>query len=122
MKRSLKMLLLSAAILVMAMTIQTKDVKAAPAVKYIDADGVEQECENYTVVDGSTDKFETGKWYVVNSTVSVSSTITVSETAYLVLCDGASLTVTGVQNKAGINVGPGASLLIYGQSGGSGIL
>ena len=122
MKRSLKMLLLSAAILVMAMTIQTKDVKAATAVKYIDADGDEKECTGYTVVDGNTDKFETDKWYVVNSTVSVSGTITVSGTAHLILCDGASLTVTGITYKAGINVGPDASLLIYGQSGGSGIL
>ena len=124
MKRCLKMLLLSAAIFVMAMMVRTKDVKAGTLdpVKYIDADGKVQTCTDYEEVASATTAFNNGKWYVVKGDVTVSSTIYVSGTAHLILCDGASLTVNGSSDKAGIQVSSGDTLKIYGQSKGSGKL
>ncbi len=72
-------------------------------------------CSEYTVVDADTTTWSNG-WYVVNSNVTISSRITVSGTANLILCDGAKLTASG-----GITT-TGAALNIYAQSGESGAL
>lgn len=85
-------------------------------VSYIDADGVEQQQDEYTVItDGST-ALGTG-WYVVADTVSVSKRMTVSGDVNLILCDGAALTAA-----EGVTVNSGNSLTIFAQSGGSGSL
>ena len=69
-----------------------------------------KECSNYTVVDGSTTTWDNG-WYVVNSTVTINSQVTVSGTVHLILADGASLTVNG-----GIKVAENNSFTVYAQS------
>ena len=77
-----------------------------------------ESCADYTVVTSSTTSFEDGKWYVVKDTVeSVNSyVITVTGTANLILCDGATLKTDGV------TVSSGNTLNIYGQSAGTGKL
>lgn len=72
---------------------------------------------DYTVVTSSTTSFADGGWYVVNSDVTVSSRITVSGSAYLILADGCTLTAS-----SGIAVNSGNSLTIYGQTNGTGAL
>ena len=72
-----------------------------------------QTCDSYTVVTSSTTSFENGKWYVVSETVEVPSRITVTGTANLILCDGATLTA-----QKGITVDSSATLNIYAQSEG----
>ena len=63
------------------------------------------------------------EWYVVDGTLNFGvGGIKVSGNVNLVLADGASLTVQGAANKAGINVAPGNSLAIYGQTEGTGVL
>ena len=71
-------------------------------------------CTDYTVVTGNTTAFETGKWYVVNDTVTNANRITVNGTANLILMDGKTLTASN-----GINVADGNTLNIYGQSEGT---
>ena len=89
------------------------------SVTYIDASGMEHTL-TAVVVDSNTSTLGTG-WYVVNASgVTRSGTITVSGSANPILADGASLTVTGSSNNAGINVTPGKTLTIYGQSLGTG--
>ena len=76
-----------------------------------------ESCTDYTVVTDSTTAWEDGKWYVVKDNVTISSRITVSGTANLILCDGATLTAS-----KGITVGSGQTLNIYAQSEGTGAL
>ena len=81
-----------------------------------DKDG-DNACKTYTVVTVDTTAFEDGKWYVVSDNVTVSSRITVTGTAHLILCDGATLTAS-----KGITVNNGNTINIYAQSGGTGEL
>ena len=74
-------------------------------------------CADYTVVTSTTTSFADGKWYVVNSDVTVSERITVTGTANLILRDGAKLTAS-----KGITVNSGNTINIYAQSGGTGEL
>ena len=74
-----------------------------------------------TVVDASTDTLTDG-WYVVKGNFTRNGTITVSGDAHLILADGASLTINGSANYAGVNVSGGNSLTIYGQEAGTGKL
>ena len=69
-----------------------------------------ENCSNYTVVDGSTTTWDNG-WYVVNSTVTINSQVTVSGTVHLILADGTSLTVNG-----GIKVAENNSFTVCAQS------
>ena len=77
-------------------------------------------CTDYEVVTAGTQAFEDGKWYVVLDPVA-RGTIAVGGVAHLILCDGATLTVTGV-DQPGILLDYGKSLTVCGQSGGSGTL
>ena len=74
-------------------------------------------CTDYTVVTADTTTFEDGKWYVVSNSVTVSSRITVTGTANLILRDGATLTAS-----KGITVNSGNTINIYAQSAGTGEL
>ena len=65
-------------------------------------------CETYTVVTSGSTSWSDG-WYVVNSEVTIGSRVSVSGTVYLILCDGATLTVNGGIQLTGSN-----SLTIYG--------
>ena len=86
------------------------------SVSYLDWDGekmVEKTCETYTVVKNSgSGATWSGGWYVVNSDVTITGTVTATGNVYLILCDTASLTVSGGAGNA-INI---ANLTIYAQS------
>ncbi|MCD7844482.1 MAG: carbohydrate-binding domain-containing protein, partial [Oscillospiraceae bacterium] len=84
-------------------------------VSYVDENGKTQTYTGtYTSVASDTTTWNSG-WYVVDSSVTFSSRITVSGTVYLILRDGCTLTA-----QLGIEVNEGNTLVIYGQSGGSG--
>lgn len=91
-----------------------------PGVKYIAADGTEQSCTEYTELTESTDG-STGLngWYVVKGTVNIAGNlgVTANNTLNLILCDGAELNLRYTLYLMG-----GATLNIYGQSGGTGTL
>ena len=72
---------------------------------------------NRIAVTDSTTALDDGKWYVVTDAVTVNDRITVSGTAHLIVCDGAAL-----EAKQGITVNEGNSLILHGQSGGTGTL
>jgi len=74
-----------------------------------------------TVVEASTAAMSDG-WYVVNGGITRTGTITVSGDVKLILADGASLTLYGDFNNAGINVSGSNRLTIYGQEQGTGLL
>ena len=79
-------------------------------VKYLNENGDEQTADNVTVVENSTTAWPDGR-YVVNSTVTIDSRVTVNGTVHLILADNASLIVNG-----GINVAEGNSFSVYAQS------
>jgi len=60
-------------------------------------------------------------WYYVTGNVTLSAGATVNGKVSLVLCDGATLTVNGAINNAGINVTSGNTLTIYAQSKGASV-
>ena len=100
----------------------TASASAAEAT-YIDADGIEQTAENAVVVTSSTTSFTDGGWYVVTANTTANATITVSGSANLILADGATLTAPGTDKYyPGIEVTSGNTLVIYGQSAGTGAL
>ena len=74
------------------------------------------------VADSSTAvTWDNSRYYVTNN-VTLSAGVTVVGKVSLILCDGATLTVSqGTSGKAGINVSEGNSLVIYGQSAGPGV-
>ena len=90
---------------------------------YIAADGNSAN-ERCVVVTSSTTAFEDDGWYVVTGNVAVTSGISVSGSANLILADDAILTVTNTTNRgAGIHVtGNTTTLSIYGQTAGNGTL
>ena len=65
-------------------------------------------CTDYTVVASDSTTWS-DSWYVVNTDVTIGSRVSVSGTVYLILCDGATLTVNGGIQLTGSN-----SLTIYG--------
>ena len=92
-------------------------------VTFIDADGSER-TETCEVLTTETTTLADGGWYVVNTALNYGmyNGLTVSGTANLVIADGASLTVQGAVNKAGIAVYSGNSLNIFAQSEGTGAI
>ncbi len=98
-------------------------VFAADSYSYVNQNGDILTTEGVTVtpVTAGTTVLSTG-WYVVESDVTCTATITVSESVNLILMDGCTLSVTGSNDNAGINVLPGNSLTIYGQAAGTGTL
>ena len=87
----------------------------ASNVEYIDAQGVQQTCDNATVVESTATTWgaDDGQehWYVVSSDVTISERITVTGDVHLILADGCTLTTS-----KGITVASGNSLTIYAQS------
>lgn len=117
-----QLLCVALAMILVLMLVPSAALAASMDVTYIDETGTEHTV-NATTVTSATSSLGTG-WYVVNSDVTRSSSITVSGAANLILTDGKTLTVaaaSGTQN-AGIIVQGAASLTIYGQSNGTGIL
>lgn len=89
-------------------------------IKYIDADGVEQKCTSFTELTEATDLSKAlSGWYAVKGTVSIAGNlgVTADNTLNLILCDGAELDLQYTLYLMG-----GATLNIYGQSGGTGTL
>ena len=98
---------------------------AEDAYTYIDADGTEKSTSGPVTIIAGTGAGETlaSGWYIVLAAgVTRSSTLTVNGSVHLILADGASLTVTGSSDSAGVKVIEGKSLTIYGQAGGTGML
>ena len=92
-------------------------------IPYIDADGTERFCTDFTVITNATgDVVEYGGgsgWYVVTNSVTISGYLWFrSHTARLILCDGASLAVT---NANGFAIEAAKGLAIYGQTNGTGV-
>ena len=91
-------------------------------IPYIDADGVEQICADYTVLTNATGDVEYGEsgtenWYVVTNNVTISGKLYFRDSAaHLILCDGATLAVTNANGSA-INA---SYLTIYGQTNSTG--
>ena len=90
-------------------------------VPYIDADGVERFCTDFTVLTNATGDVTYGGgsgWYVVTNAVTISGNLYFADsTAHLILCDGATLAVT---NANGIAIEAYDDLTIYGQTNGTG--
>ena len=82
---------------------------------YIAADGTSQSHAAKELT--SSDHELTSGWYVVNEDVAFSNRIVVSGTVNLILADGKTLTAS-----AGVNVPENSSLIIWGQSSGTGKL
>ena len=95
-------------------------------VKYIDADGIEKDCEDYTVLTGDETSLAAGT-YVVNSNITYTSTVNLTGNVTLILADGCTMNVgtsDGRIHGEGIN-GFGTNnctLDIYGQANGTGVL
>ena len=93
-----------------------------PAVPYIDGTGVERLCTDFTVLTNATGDVEYGEmdeehWYVVTTNVTISGKLCFHDDyTHLILCDGATLTVTNASRDAIFAGG----ITIYGQAGGTG--
>ncbi|MCD7764148.1 MAG: InlB B-repeat-containing protein, partial [Lachnospiraceae bacterium] len=83
---------------------------------YIDENGDEQTCEEYTLLTSDMTTLSDG-WYVVGSDIEFTGSITISGEVYLILVDGYTLDA-----DYGVIVNTGNTLNIYGQSGGTGTL
>ena len=83
---------------------------------YIGKDGTAQTQANCTEITNRTDNISTPGWYVVKENLTISS-LNISGEVDLILCDGATLTVTSF-----MNVSAGSTLNLYWQSAGSGKL
>ena len=97
---------------------------AVEPVSYLDGTGTEQTCTEYTVVESSSSAVTwNAGWYVVSGDVTIANSITFNGNVNLILCDGATLTITGDENEIGIDGYDGDDiydLTVYGQSEGSG--
>lgn len=88
---------------------------------FVGADGASA-TTNCLVLNTDVEIWESG-WYVVTNSLDYGTGgITIAGDVNLVLANGASLTVVGATDTAGIRVTPGNSFTIYGQSDGSGSL
>ncbi|MCL2020365.1 MAG: hypothetical protein FWG70_11525 [Oscillospiraceae bacterium] len=94
-----------------------KLVTIPPPVSYIDADGEEKECEEYTIVTEDSATLSDG-WYVVRGDIIHAAIITVTGDVHLILEDNSDWTVVGGSGDAGIQVSSGENLTIYAQSTG----
>ena len=83
---------------------------------YIDKDGKLTTQANCTEITERTDDISTPGWYVVKENVTISG-LNISGEVNLILCDGATLTVTSF-----MNVTQGSTLNLYWQSAGTGKL
>ena len=101
-------------------------VRWASPIPYIDEDGNERTkaVGEFEVVSSDT-RFLTNGWYAVVDDVDIreATNLIVKGDAKLILCDGASLTVTNALIRhAAVSVGEGDTLTIYGQTNGTGRL
>ena len=103
-------------------------------IAYIDADGTEQPCTDFTIV-GSDYAFGesygdatlgvndgTERWYAVVGTVNVDKPLRIDGNAHIILCDGAALRVNADYSYGAAFYSSGYPLTIYGQAQGTGTL
>ena len=95
-----------------------------PAISYLDADGTEQQRYAYIVLTNAASdvRYDDGleNWYVVTNDVTISGELFFRDDfAHLILCDGATLTVT---NENGIAIDANNNLTIYCQTNATGAL
>lgn len=88
----------------------TNALDTASGVSYIDANGNSQTADNVTVMTDSMTTLNTG-WYVVNSDVTINTSISISGTVHLILADEHTLNVA-----KGISVSKNNSFTVYAQS------
>ncbi len=91
---------------------------ALDSVTYIDANGNEQACTEYTVLTNDTTEISDG-WYVINSDLEI-HTLTCTGDVHLIVCDGCRLNDFSTSGSKHIVVNEGNSLNIYGQAEGTG--
>lgn len=101
-------------VLTMLLMLVPAGVFADDPISYLDADGMRQECNEYTLITSNTTSTTTlndGCWYVVQGTVNVTGNLTVNGKVHLILTDGSSLTVT-----SSVRVNAGNEFTVYCQS------
>ena len=123
---------LSVALLTLVMTLTAQSVWAETinGVSYIDENGATQTANNVTVLTGNETPNSDGDieltpgWYVVNSTITYESTVTLDGDVNIILADGGQMNIDisgPVNNFIGI-YGTNSTLIIYGQASGTGKL
>ncbi len=102
--------------LLLAGTLLAVSADEAAAVTYIDEFGELKSTEGYTEISEATTQMSNG-WYVATGNVTIPNRVTITGRVYLILSDGATLTING-----GIALTESNALSIYAQQEGSGIL
>ena len=106
------------------LTMPAKDVTIIAHLKipYIDENGVEQICSDYTLLQSSDEGVDYGTdgethWYVVSDDVTINGQLYFNDShSHLIVCDGATLTVNHNYDAIYCN----SNLTIYSQAGGTG--
>ncbi len=110
------------------LTMPAEDVtiNAKLKVSYIDENGDEQWCTDYTLITSSDEEFNhygtdgQTNWYVVSGDVTINGQLCFRNSySHLIVCDGASLSVSSSREAI---YGSNGGLTIYGQAQGSGII
>ena len=95
-------------------------------VAYIDADGNQQRCIDYTELTGGGATTLNGGWYVVGKDITYTGTVTLDGDVTIILADGKTMNIGTSEMSpvtgSGINGSGYHSLTIYGQSDQSGTL
>ena len=110
--------------LVMTLTAQTAWAETINGVSYIDENGATQTANNVTVLTGGEATTLQAGWYVVNSTITYESTVTLNGDVNIILADGGKMNIETsgfVEDVKGI-YGTNSTLIIYGQASGTGEL
>ena len=101
-------------------------ISSEAAVTYIDEKGDLQTCTNFTLIESHEGDIEIGnsdnkeKWYAVNGPVTIHGRLQIlDQNIHLILCDGASFTVTNATSSA---IRCSKNVTIYGQSAQSGTI
>ena len=84
-------------------------------VKYLDANGKEQTCTDYSFIDDHSKTI--GGWCVVKGKVTLDWYLDFETDTHIILCDGAELNVEGLEPSENADVPP--NLTIYAQSTGN---
>ena len=103
---------------------ETCDVIVTGLVKYKDWDNgslQDKTCEKYQVVTEDTKEWKEG-WYVVTENVTIPSQVNVTGDVHLILCEGATLTVSAGNSVSAVNINANSNLTVYAQSEESGTL
>ena len=101
-------------------------ISSEAAVTYIDEKGDLQTCTNFTLIESHEGDIEIGnndnkeKWYAVSGPVTIHGRLQIyDQNIHLILCDGASFTVTNATSSA---IRCSRNVTIYGQSAQSGTI